>query len=154
LHILSAPEGLRFADNYVAGAKRAALKAGLVNVHTHRIEMTEAMGEETAMALLKPGGRMALACIQDSLAFGVYRAAAKLGVRLGEDAAVFGGQNFPGSEHTAPPLSTFSTEDSRVAELLSDVMLRRLDGPQNDSDLDGKVIEPRALLRGSHLLRA
>jgi len=154
LHILSAPGGLRFADNYVAGARRAALKAGLANVHTHRIEMTEAMGEETAMGLLKPGGRMALACIQDSLAFGVYRAAAKLGVRLGEDAAVFGGQNFPGSEHTAPPLSTFSTEDSRVAELLSDVMLRRLDGPQNDSDLDGQVIEPRALLRGSHLLRA
>lgn len=154
LHILSAPEGLRFADNYVAGAKRAALKAGLANVHTHRIEMTEAMGEDVAMGLLKPGGRIALACIQDSLAFGVYRAAAKLGVRLGEDAAVFGGQNFPGSEHTAPPLSTFSTEDSRVAELLSDTMLTRLDGPQNAPNPVGQVIEPRALLRGSHVLRA
>jgi LacI family transcriptional regulator len=152
LHILSAPEGLRFADNYVTGAKRAALRLGLANVHTHRIEMTEAMGEETAMGLLKPGGRVALACIQDSLAFGVFRAAAKLGVKLGDDAAVFGGQNFPGSEHTAPPLSTFSTEDSRVAALLSDIMLIRLDGPHNDGDLEGQVIEPRALLRGSHLL--
>ncbi|WP_375569725.1 hypothetical protein ABWH92_15070 [Ahrensia marina] len=75
-------------------------------------------------------------------------------MKLGEEAAVFGGQNFPGSEHTAPPLSTFSTEDNRVAELLSDIMLRRLDGPRDDDDLEGQVIEPRALLRGSHLLSA
>jgi LacI family transcriptional regulator len=152
LHILCAPDGLRFADNYVTGAKRAALKAGLANVHTHRIEMTETMGEEVALDLLTQGCRFALACIQDSLAFGVYRAAAKLNVRLGADAAVFGGQNFPGSEHTAPPLSTFSTEDSRVAALLSDIVLKRLDEPQESTEETGQVIEPRPLLRGSHLL--
>ncbi len=152
LHVLSAPEGLRFADQYVIGAKSAALRCGLGNVVIHRIEMTEAMGEEVAMGLLEKNGRQALACIQDSLAFGVYRAAAKLGLALGKDAAVFGGQNFPGSEHTAPPLSTFSTEDSRVARLLSDVMLQRLDGPKDQQAFTHQVIEPRALLRGSHLM--
>jgi LacI family transcriptional regulator len=154
LHVISAPEGQNFADNFVAGAIDRAGTLGLPAPVIHRVEMTEAAGEATALAILDTAPRgIALACIQDSLAFGVFRVAARLGWRVGSDLALFGGQNFPGSEHTAPPLSTFSTDDARVAALLSEVTLRRLDAtsapPQG---WESHVIAPVPLLRQSHLL--
>jgi DNA-binding LacI/PurR family transcriptional regulator len=95
--------------------------------------------------------RPAFACIQDSLAFGAFLAAAGRGV--GRDLTIPGGQNFPGSEHAAPPLSTFSTEDSRVADLLSQVMIRHLDqgGQRSAAGFERREIKPTPLLRQSHL---
>ncbi|RVT81802.1 LacI family transcriptional regulator [Rhodobacteraceae bacterium CCMM004] len=152
LAILSAPEGLNFADNYLAGALAEAETRGLPEPQVVRCEMTEEAGEAAARAIFDAGtDRLAVACIQDSLAFGLYRAAAARGLTVGGDIAVIGGQNFPGSEHAAPPLSTFSTEDSRVAALLSDVMLARLDTTPEDPP-ETHVIAPQPLLRGSHLL--
>lgn len=154
IHVLSAPEGLNFADNYVAGALEEAAAMELPPPRIWRVEMTEKSGEEIAGQVLAVGGVPAFACIQDSLAFGVYRAAAAAGKTVGRDLTVFGGQNFPGSEHTAPPLSTFSTEDSRIAELLSQVMLRHLDagGVRPKGGFERHEIKPTPLLRQSHLL--
>lgn len=152
LHIISAPAGLRFADNYVAGALAQAARSGVPSPVVHRIDMTEAAGEAIGLQIMAQGGRLAIACIQDSLAFGVFRAAKRLDIRLGRDVALFGGQNFPGSEHTSPPLSTFSTEDARVADLLCDVMLRQLDDPATAPGFEHHTMGPRALLRASHRL--
>ncbi len=153
LHVLAAPEGLNFADNYVAGAVAEAAAQGAPRPRIHRIEMTEAAGEAAARAVLADATRPAFACIQDSLAFGVYRAAATAGHAVGRALTVFGGQNFPGSEHAAPPLSTFSTEDGRVADLLSQVMLRHLDagGARPPGGFEHHHITPQPLLRRSHL---
>ncbi|MDJ0684816.1 MAG: LacI family DNA-binding transcriptional regulator [Alphaproteobacteria bacterium] len=156
IEIISAPEGLNFADNYVRGALEEAAAQGRREPRVWRVEMTEASGEDAAARVLAGGrGRNAFACIQDSLAFGVFRAAAAAGKTVGRDLAIFGGQNFPGSAHTAPPLSTFSTEDDRVAELLSQVMLRHLDqgGRRPDAGFERHDIKPRSLLRKSHLFR-
>ncbi|WP_158598965.1 LacI family DNA-binding transcriptional regulator [Rhodophyticola porphyridii] len=155
IDVLAAPEGLNFADNYVAGACAEAARLGLPEPTLHRIEMTEQAGEDVARKILAPHPQQpAFACIQDSLSFGVYRVAAAAGLIVGRDLTVFGGQNFPGSEHTAPPLSTFSTEDSHVAELLSKVMLRRLavDGTPVDGTFEHHEIAPKLLLRQSHRL--
>lgn len=149
LHLIAAPKGLRFADNYVRGVMQVAEAAGIAT-HIHRVEMTEAEGARIGTATLARRGRVAIACIQDSLAFGVYQAATALGVRLGHQAAIFGGQNFPGSEHASPALSTFSTEDSRVSELLSQAILARLTiGPGYRAH---QIVDPTALLRASHLM--
>ena len=150
--VLSAPTGLRFADNYVAGAREAARSLGTVPPTVRRLEMTEDAGEEIAARIFEEGPYHAIACIQDSLAFGVYRAAARKGRAFGHDLSVFGGQNFPGSEHTAPPLSTFSTEDTRVAQRLSEVVVARL-GQTAEGPFEHGVIRPTPLLRQSHLLR-
>lgn len=154
IDILSAPQGYNFADNYVRGALDEAGELGLPTPVVHRIYMTEDGGEEAADTLLAERAHRAFACIQDSLAFGVFRSTAKAGLTVGKELAVFGGQNFPGSEHTAPPLSTFSTEDRHVAELLSDVMLRHLarDGEAPSEGFEHHEIAPKPLLRRSHLL--
>jgi LacI family transcriptional regulator len=153
LHVISAPEGQRFADNYVAGAAEAAAQHG-VRLHVHRVELTEEAGEAVAADVFDAAEKessVALACIQDLLAFGAYRAAAVREKKIGRDIAIFGGQNFPGSEHAAPPLTTFSTEDARVASLLSLAMLTRLDNP--DAPFACEVIQPRTVLRESHRLQ-
>ena len=150
IHVISGPQGQRFADNYVAGALARAQILGLPVPLVQRGEMTEATGETLGRPILAAPGRVAIACIQDSIAFGVFRAAAAAAEPLGRRITLFGGQNFPGSEHTSPPLSTFSTEDARVADLLSTVMLNSLD--QTSHRPEGHVIKPLALLRKSHLL--
>lgn len=152
LHVLAAPEGLNFADNYVAGALAEARALGLSPPQVWRIEMTEAAGEATAAEILARAPRPALACIQDSLAFGAYRAAAQAGCVVGRDLTVFGGQNFPGSEHMAPPLSTFSTEDAAIARLLSAVMLRRLARDGSEGPCETHLVRPEPLPRQSHFL--
>ena len=154
IDLVSAPEGLNFADNYVSGALDEATKLGCEPPRVWRVEMTEAAGEAVGAKLLSSPARPAFACIQDSLAFGVFRAAAALGKVVGKDLTIIGGQNFPGSEHTAPPLSTFSTEDRHVAELLSQVMLRHVEGggKRPIGGFERAVILPTALLRQSHSL--
>lgn len=156
IEVFSAPEGLNFADNYVRGAVEQARQQDLPSPRIWRMEMTEAAGQETALTVLAQTRRPAFACIQDSLAFGVFRAASITGKVVGTDLVVFGGQNFPGSEHTAPPLSTFSTEDARVAELLSQVMLRHLDasGRRPAGGFEHHETKPEPLLRSSHRFTA
>lgn len=151
LSVISASDGLRFADNFVNGALKEAQSLGLSNVNIRREEMSEDHGEIVAMEELTRSGRLAFACVQDSLAFGFYRGAARLGRMIGKDVAIFGGQNFPGSEHTAPPLSTFSTQDQQVADLLSLVMLKRLNSDGNFTP-EHHTIAPVPLLRASHLM--
>lgn len=152
LQVLSAPEGLNFADNYVRGALAEAAALDLPPPAVWRGEMTTEAGRTAAAGVLARGGPRAFACVQDSIAFGVYGAAAEAGLSVGRDLAVFGGQNFPGGEHSAPPLSTFSTEDGRVAELLSMVMLRHLDaeGARPPGGFEQHEIKPSLLLRKSH----
>lgn len=156
LRVLTAPEGLNFADNFAAGALAQAEALQMPAPVIDRVEMTEGQGEAAALAILADAPRVtALACIQDSLAFGVLRAAARLGLRVGHDLVLCGGQNFPGSEHTAPPLTTFSTDDARVAALLSEVTLRRLEAAATPpGGWESHVIAPAALLRRSHLRAA
>ncbi|MDF1670250.1 MAG: LacI family DNA-binding transcriptional regulator [Roseovarius sp.] len=151
LSVIAAPEGLRFADNFVIGALKEAESRGLSNVNVSRVEMSEDQGEIVAVEELTRPGRLAYACIQDSLAFGFYRGAARQGRMIGKDVALFGGQDFPGSEHTAPPLSTFSTQDQKVADLLSQVMLKRLNS-DGAFISEHHTIAPIPILRASHLL--
>ncbi len=151
LHVIAAPEGLNFADFYVAGAVSEAAALGLPDPILWRVEMTEAEGERVGHRILSQFPCPALACIQDSLAFGVFRAATAAQAVVGRDLTVFGGQNFPGSEHTSPPLSTFSTADRDIAELLSQVMLRRLE-QGTEGPFEAHTVLPTALLRESHSL--
>ncbi|MGY6547761.1 MAG: LacI family DNA-binding transcriptional regulator [Roseinatronobacter sp.] len=152
LHIVAAPEGLNFADYYVTGALEEAARLGLPNPRLWRVEMTEAEGARIARHVLaQPGPAPRFACIQDSLAFGVFRAATAAGAVVGRDLTIFGGQNFPGSEHTSPPLSTFSTADRQIAILLSQVMLRRLEQTAQ-GPFETHTVLPTLVLRQSHKL--
>lgn len=150
--IVSATEGQRFADNYVAGAREVAEMHNIPVADIARIEMNEDGGESYATQALADGDRTAFCCIQDSVAFGFLRAAAQTDLRAGTDFSLFGGQNFPGSEHTAPTLSTFSTRDTHVAELLSSIVVERLGADGNHTPKQ-QIIKPTPILRQSHLLR-
>lgn len=152
LGVLTGPEGLLFADAYLAGALEAAAALGLPAPRTTRAEITEEAGE-AALGSLVTGPHEAVACIQDGPAFGVYRAAAARGLRVGRDLAVTGGQNIPGSEHVSPPLTTFSTQDAETADLLARTLVERLDGAAGGPH-PCHIITPRAILRGSHRLGA
>lgn len=149
--VVSAESGQRFADNYVKGVLEMAERLGFSRPDVHRVEMSEEGGEALALELLAPEARAAYCCIQDSVAFGFFRAAPARGAAPGRDFSLFGGQNFPGSEYTSPPLSTFSTQDAFVADLLSTVMIERLSS-DGTPELQHHVIKPTPILRASHIL--
>ncbi|MEM9999696.1 MAG: LacI family DNA-binding transcriptional regulator [Pseudomonadota bacterium] len=150
LTIVSATRGQRFADNYVIGAREVADQLSVKVAAEERVDMNEQGGEALALKALQGIHRHAFCCIQDSVAFGFLRAAAQLKKRPGEDFSLFGGQNFPGAEHTAPPLSTFSTRDNHVAQLLTETIIERLNA--DGTPPRGHVIKPTPLLRQSHIL--
>ena len=77
LTIVSALSGQRFADNYVAGAEEMMRMLSVAPVDTRRIEMSEDGGEAFADINLAPKQRHAFCCIQDSVAFGFLRSAAR-----------------------------------------------------------------------------
>ena len=151
LTVLPGPREFLFSQSYLAGVQAAAQRLGMPTVRVIFSEMTQIAGEALATAeVMRP--RSAIAGIQDTLAFGVYRAAAKApNVAIGQTLAVFGGQNFPGSELSAPTLSTFSTHDSRVAELITQVLIHRL-GSTGKADFQSFVVQPELRLRASHAL--
>lgn len=86
-------------------------------------------GEDVAMALLsRPNPPTAIICAVDQVALGVYRAAAKLGLKVGEDLSVTGYDGIPDGAYLDPPLSTFFVDNRDAGQRLASLLIRRFRG--------------------------
>ena len=93
------------------------------------------------------GGIDGVICFCDSMAFGVYRAARKLGLRIPEDISVIGYDDTPVNDLMAPPLTTVHLPKDMVAQYCAQFVLSRL--ASKDSQLHTYQLEPRLADRGS-----
>jgi LacI family transcriptional regulator len=104
-------------DRYIArdlrrqGYEGALRQAGYVpdpSLHVFSRELTAAAARATSLELLQRSDRpTAVFCFSDKLAFGVYQAAAQLGLRIPEDLSVVGFDNHPFvAESLLPGLTT------------------------------------------------
>jgi DNA-binding LacI/PurR family transcriptional regulator len=154
IHVLSASEDVSFAEAYVDGALAEAAARDLPDPTVWRVAMSEEAGHEVAARVLATHAAPAFACITNALAFGIFGAAAEAGRTVGRDVAVFGGQDAPGTQYLSSPLSTVSTNDPMIAELLSQVVVRHLarDGNAPECGFEHHEIAPQLVLRRSHRL--
>jgi LacI family transcriptional regulator len=88
----------------------------------------------------------ALFCLADSMAYGVYAAAGRLGLHIPDDVSVLGYDDHPVSRLLTPPLSTFGWP---VDELVGHAVSRTVRAIEQDKRSRRKLITPVAQVRGS-----
>ncbi|MEY8099753.1 LacI family DNA-binding transcriptional regulator [Falsihalocynthiibacter sp. S25ZX9] len=89
----------------------------------------------------------AVLCAVDFAALGVYRAAAKLNLRVGRDVSVISYDGIPEGFYAQPPLTTFSVDNRAAGERLAALLIRRIRG-ENPEDLR-ETVSATFLNRGS-----
>jgi DNA-binding LacI/PurR family transcriptional regulator len=117
---------------FVAGYARALQAAGLPFDEALVAEgaVTPSGGYDVAAAVLALEPRpSAIVAIDSSMAVGIYRRLADLGLRCGADVAVLGGVNdTPVSEFLVPGLTCFSLDTAALGRRLAEVLLATLEG--------------------------
>lgn len=134
---LRGPAGVSTAEARLAGY-REALRAADVPPNPAWVAgdgWTEAQGYAAAMTLLRRRHRpTAIFAASDMAAFGVYRAAAELGLRIPQDLSVAGYSDIEGAARLAVPLTTVRQPareiGRRAAEKLLNLIETGTDTPQ------------------------
>jgi LacI family transcriptional regulator len=85
-------------------------------------------------------------CLADSIAFGVYDAARRLGLSVPRDLSVIGYDDLPVSRLLSPPLSTYHWP---VADLVDAVVTRTVAAIDDGRTSRRKVLRPQRVERGS-----
>jgi DNA-binding LacI/PurR family transcriptional regulator len=93
-------------------------------------EATSESGYVHALEVLRNGSPRptALACFNDAVAVGVYRAAHELGLRIPEDLSVVGFDDIEICKVLGPPLTTVSVQPRKVGETAAEILISVLKG--------------------------
>jgi DNA-binding LacI/PurR family transcriptional regulator len=152
---LSAPGEVPFEIEYYRGIKKAYSERGLdsgtcrfVNCIPSIESGMDAILEQYRSYKTEIGqaftGVMAFC---DMLAFGAYKAAAKLGLRIPHDLSVIGYDNIPFAAMATPPLTTIDFPVVRIAEYCSEILLSCL--VRGERNVMRYILEPSLVERGS-----
>ncbi len=126
--------------------RRVSAELGVrVDLHLTPYEVDAA--EQVAIEVLAgPTPPTAFFCLADSMAFGVYAAAGKLGLGIPGELSVLGYDDHPVSRLLSPPLSTFSWP---VEPLVAHAVERTVRAIDEGRRSRRKVLEPAAVFRDS-----
>ena len=97
-----------------------------------------AAAADVVAPLLAAGGPTAFFCLSDSMAYGVYLAAQRLGVAIAADVSVLGYDDHQMSVLVAPPLTTFTWDVEGIVRSAVDQLVTAMDR------LDDDVVEVSA----------
>ena len=117
-------------------------------------ELIEAGGETRAAArealrdyIAGHGCPEAIFCYNDDTAIAAYRALSDLGIRVPDDAALFGCDGIEDTEYLPTPISTISQPYGEICRLAWQFLRQRMQEP--DLPQQGTVLQPTLLLRES-----
>ena len=91
-----------------------------------------AAAADVVAPLLAAGGPTAFFCLSDSMAYGVYPAAQRLGVVIAADVSVLGYDDHQMSILVAPPLTTFTWDVEGIVRSAVDQLVTAMDRLDND----------------------
>lgn len=133
----------RPAEEVVARvAKRLGLSATL-RTTPHDLD---GASEAVYGVLSGPNPPTGFLCLADSIAFGVYDAANRLGLTVPDEVSVIGYDDLPVSRLLHPPLSTYRWP---VADLVEAVVARTVQAIDDGRSSRRKVLRPERVERGS-----
>ena len=98
------------------------------------------------------GGPTAFFCLSDSMAYGVYLAASRLGVSIPGDVSVLGYDDHQMSVLVAPPLTTFVWDAEGIVRAAVEQLVTAMDGWDDDADVKAPAavtFAPTLVIRGS-----
>jgi len=112
------------------GYRRAMEETGLEPLTIHGSETTIASGEKMIQqALDRWPDLTAVSAVNDSVAIGAIRAAARLGSRTPDDLSVVGFDDISWASMNEPPLSTVHVFKRRMGELAAQLLLDCIQNP-------------------------
>lgn len=121
---------------------------GVTDIRTYLADFTYQTAYETALrALSAPDRPEALLCATDRIAYGAYKAARELHLRIPEDLSVTGFGGYDTSEILTPPLTTIRFDVETAACVCADTILRMRQGePVSKTQLIGyRMIEGQSV---------
>lgn len=112
---------------------------GVEDVRTYVADFTYPTAHEVARRVLEdPNHPEALVCATDRIAYGVYKAARELGLRIPEDVSVTGFGAYDTSEIVTPPLTTIGFDVEAAAYVCADTVIKMHHGePVSKTQLIG-----------------
>lgn len=119
-------------DGFLRGMKQARLTADPALIRSDAFSTAD--GQAAALELLRADAPpTAFVCATDTLALGVYAAAAQLGLTIGQDISVISYDGLPEGATTTPPLTTYAVNFRASGIRLAELLIRRIRGedPQN-----------------------
>ena len=111
-----------------------------------------AAADVVAPILAGDGGPTAFFCLSDSMAYGVYLAASRLGVSIPGDVSVLGYDDHQMSVLVAPPLTTFVWDAEGIVRAAVEQLVTAMDGWDDDADVKAPAavtFAPTLVIRGS-----
>lgn len=113
-----------------------------------RVEGYPTVNHASLIAYLSsPERPTAVFAANDQIAIALYRAAAKVGLRIPEDLSVIGFDNLDLSHHLDPPLTTVAQQFLMIGRQAADMLLRRIRGEA--VPLQQTTISPELIIRES-----
>ena len=121
------------------GVLRGLQACGVTDVRNYLADFTYQTALSVARNILRdPDRPEVLVCATDRIAYGVYKAARELGLRIPEDIAVTGFGGYETSELMTPPLTTVCFDVETAACVCADTVLKLLeDEPVSQTQLVG-----------------
>ena len=130
--IFGGPMGYQSSELFLAGVKDAYAKYGVElrddAVYRFRPEIAAAHDLFADLWRQQPGLCEGVICFCDSMALGIYKAAAELGLSVPDDVSVIGYDDSPIHDFTAPPLTTIHMPKDLVAKNCTQYVLDLLLG--------------------------
>lgn len=130
---------ISWADDSQAGRhRRAGYRSGLEKagitfdqdwfVQGQNVAQTGAEGIRRFLALLPERRPSAVVCATDQIAVGAINAATAAGLRVGQDLAITGYDDFSMAEHLHPPLTSVRQPIALVGQHMVDLLLKQIHG--------------------------
>lgn len=133
-------------EGRVAGIHQALADAGLPRDACTLIPglMEPDFAEEKLHALAELGSLpSAVICFNDNQAAGAYRAARRLGLRVGRDISIMGFDNIPQGRILDPELTTVDIRPAKIGQISAEFAMR------SGGAIERLVLEPELVSRGS-----
>lgn len=111
------------------GILRGLAAGGVTKVRNYLADFTYRTACAVARDILQdPQRPQILVCATDRIAYGVYKAAQELGLRIPQDISVTGFGGYETSELLAPPLTTLRFDAETQAVVCADTVLKMIQG--------------------------
>ena len=141
----------RRARKRLGGLEEAAAAAGLPAIVSNTVQQggSPELGERLATELLERQPEIdAIACNSDVVAFGVLRAARRLGRRVPEDLGVIAFGDNEASGCVSPSLTTVRPDREKIGKLTAEAIVARINGAEPQTTLvDWRLIARESTAR-------
>jgi len=138
---------------YTAFSERIEEAGGMVSASIDPAGGSEALCERLVVQALEQSPRpTAIFMGMGHLAWGAYRVARRMGLRIPEDLSVVGFADLPSTAHLDPPLTTLRQDPYRIGWQAAGILLERIDRKQANKKQTGPrklALKPELVVRGS-----